>query len=88
MPEYIERDKALDEFEKWIETTDVLPKGTSYYYECRGCIEDAPAADVEPVVRCVECKHLYFKDMFAYCPYMIGRCLPDGYCYHGERRDK
>lgn len=49
MPEYIERDKALEEFDAWIDSTGALPKGTSYYYECKGCIEEVPAADVEPV---------------------------------------
>lgn len=49
MTEYIERDKALEEYDAWIESTGALPKGTSYYYECRGCIEEVPAADVEPV---------------------------------------
>lgn len=50
MAEYIERDKALEEFDEWAECTGVLPKGTAYYAECRGCIEDVPAADVAPVV--------------------------------------
>lgn len=88
MSEYIERNKALEEFEKWIETTGVLPKGTSYYYECRGRIEDVPAADVEPVVHCVNCEHRYFKDMSAYCPYIVGPCSPDAFCSYGKlRRD-
>lgn len=49
MTEYIERDKALEEYDAWIESTGALPKGTSYYYECRGCIEEVPAADVAQV---------------------------------------
>lgn len=50
MPEFIEREKALNDFDEWIETTGALPKGTSYYHECRACIEDVPAADVVEVV--------------------------------------
>ena len=46
MDEYIKRETALELFEEWIEATGALPKGTSYYYECRGCIEDAPAEEV------------------------------------------
>lgn len=49
MVEYIDRDKALEEFDAWVESTGVLPRGTSYYAEARGCIECVPAADVEPV---------------------------------------
>lgn len=49
MDEYINRDKALEEFDAWVESTGVLPKGTSYYAEARGCIECVPAVDVEPV---------------------------------------
>lgn len=50
MAEYIKREKALNDFDEWIETTGALPKGTSYYHECRACIEDVPAADVVEVV--------------------------------------
>ena len=46
MCEYIEREKALEDFDKWIDETGAIPKGTSYYYECRACIEDVPSADV------------------------------------------
>lgn len=49
MAEYIDRDKALKEFDAWVESTGALSKGTSYYAEARGCIECVPAADVEPV---------------------------------------
>lgn len=51
-------------------------------------IKEAVTPSAEPIVRCVECKHLYFKDMSGYCPHMIGPCGPDGFCHYGERRDK
>ena len=33
--------KALNQFDKWIDSTGALAKGTSWYYEAQGCIEDA-----------------------------------------------
>jgi hypothetical protein len=33
--------QALNVYNKWIDTTGALCKGTSYYYEAQGCIEDA-----------------------------------------------
>ena len=49
MADYIKRETALELFDEWVEATCALQKGTSYYYECRGCIEDAPAEKVYPV---------------------------------------
>jgi hypothetical protein len=33
--------QALNNFDKWIDSTGALGKGTSYYFEAQGCIEDA-----------------------------------------------
>lgn len=33
--------QALNVFDKWVDATGVVPKGTSYYYEMQACIEDA-----------------------------------------------
>ena len=33
--------QALNVFDNWIDATGAIPKGTSYYYEAQGCIEDA-----------------------------------------------
>lgn len=33
--------KALDNFHTWNDATGCFTKGTSYYYECQGVIEDA-----------------------------------------------
>lgn len=33
--------KALDNFDNWNDSTGIITKGTSYYYEIQGCIEDA-----------------------------------------------
>jgi len=33
--------QALNVFDNWNDTTGAIPKGTSWYYECQSCIEDA-----------------------------------------------
>jgi hypothetical protein len=33
--------RALNILDKWIDVTGVMPRGTSYYYELQGVIEDA-----------------------------------------------
>ena len=50
--EYISREAAIEEIDKWLDTvgTALVGKGLSYYGELIGCIEDARAADVAPVV--------------------------------------
>lgn len=56
--EYIRRDDAIEEINKWLDFvgTALVGKGMSYYGELIGCIEDTPAADVAPVVRCKDCE--------------------------------
>ena len=79
--EYISREAAIEEIDKWLDTvgTALVGKGLSYYGELIGCIEDAPAADVVPVVRCKDC---IFR--------IEGRCFsrrslvePDNFCSWG-----
>lgn len=50
--EYISREAAIEEIDKWLDTvgTALVGKGMSYYGELIGCIEDARAADVAEVV--------------------------------------
>ena len=99
MAEYIRREDALEAFDEWIETTGAIPKGTSYYHECRGCIEDAPAADVAPVVHGrweltefwkYENKHsiLYKTNRCSLCHYDVSSRLSYNYCPNcGARMD-
>ena len=49
-------------------------------------IDKEPTADVVPVVRCKNCKHLMFSDCYGECSrgYM-GIVSPDDYCSYGER---
>ena len=55
--EYISREAAIEEIDKWLDTvgTALVGKGMSYYGELIGCIEDARTADVAEVVRCRDC---------------------------------
>ena len=74
--EYISRDAAIEEIDKWLDTvgTALVGKGMSYYGELIGCIEDARTADVAEVVRCKDCK--YYRNH------------PNGLCYlHTEPKE-
>ena len=50
--EYISREAAIKEIDKWLDSvgTALVGKGLSYYGELIGCIEDARAANVAEVV--------------------------------------
>ena len=52
MADYISREAAIEEIDKWLDTvgTALVGKGLSYYGELIGCIEDARDADVAEVV--------------------------------------
>jgi len=67
---------------------------------CRACdigdiisdIENSPAADVEPVVRCRDCKKYekveYYPDGYKMCCRLLRAEMPDnGYCSFGERKE-
>lgn len=46
-------------------------------------------ADVTEVVRCKDCKHLMFSDMYGECSQAsMGIVRPDDFCSYGERKDK
>lgn len=49
---------------------------------------DIIKADVVPVVRCCDCKHLMFSDCYGECSkgYM-GIVSPNDYCSYGEREE-
>lgn len=60
------------------------------------CIEQAPAVDAVPVVRCGECKHLNVvnrKELYAHCPKTNTVFLPfeldtrEHFCSLGERKE-
>lgn len=56
MNELVRRADVQDEIDRWLDSvgTIMVGKGLSSYGELIGCVEDAPAADVEPVQHCGE----------------------------------
>ena len=49
--EYIEREKVIDEIDKWLDSVGYVTvgKGLTSYGELIGCLEDTPTADVVEV---------------------------------------
>lgn len=51
--------------------------------------DECPAADVAEVVRCKDCKHFRFSDMYGECSQAHVRLVkPDGFCSYGERKEE
>ena len=85
MDEFISREATIKHIKK------VYCVGCNSYngVRCRACgtgdaidiIEDAPAADVAPVVRCKDCKHRYSD---SWCEYVDD---DNFYCAYGERKE-
>ena len=51
-------------------------------------VEDTPTAEVVEVVRCKDCKHLMFSDMYGECSQAhMGIVRPDDFCSYGERKE-
>ena len=83
MAEYIEREAVLHKMKM-----DIRPPFA--------VVRDFPAADVAPVVRCKECKHLNVvnrKELYAHCPKTNTVFLPfeldtrEHFCSLGERKE-
>lgn len=81
MADLIERDALYDNRYKYSSGQAHKAYGIAIDDVC-----DAPAVDAVPVVRCKDCRYLYFKDMSAYCPHSVSACRPDNFCSCGERR--
>lgn len=73
MAEYIEREAFLD-----------YMKGTSRYFNVKFDIENFPAADVAPVVRCKGCKHYLGLAECEFEGHFSGGT--DYFCADGERK--
>ena len=94
MVEYIEREAISEEIRKYYYKN---PPNSSYEEgfdrgldRAQRAILDAPAADVEPVVRCRECKHCDPENY--HCDHPMGtaaplRRKPDDFCSYGERKE-
>lgn len=76
MAEYIDKQAFLDHM-----------MGTSRYFDVKFDIENFPAADVVPVVRCSDCKYCICNhDEHIRCSNSIGLIRPayNAYCCYGE----
>ena len=89
---YIEREKAIDEIDKWLDSVGYVTvgKGLTSYGELIGCLEDTPAADAVEVVRCKDCKHCDPENR--HCDHYMGTVFPvsredNDFCSYGERKD-
>lgn len=77
MAEYIEREALLEKMKNWHEKISLVT-----------CVNSIPTADVVPVVRCKDCKHLMFSDFYGECVVgHLGIVKPDDFCSYGERKD-
>lgn len=67
---YIEREKAIDEIDKWLDSVGYVTvgKGLTSYGELIGCLEDTPTADV------VEVRHGQWQKH-----YKSGTTVSDGF---------
>jgi hypothetical protein len=72
MPEYIEREAALE-----------AAKKSHLYFDLKPIINSIPTADVRPVVTCGECIHRHDPRRQS----CIGR-RPDFFCADGEKREE
>ena len=73
MAEYIEREKAKSLLH------------IEYAYAAEQLLDEIPAADVAPVVRCKDCKHK-FGGSCILCGFQKRK--PDDFCSYGERKGK
>ena len=59
--------------------------------DCLTEVYEAPTVDAVPVVRCRECKHRKYDDIFGmlwcYLDSCTKRVKPDDFCSHGERKE-
>lgn len=72
MAEYIDREKAKSLLH------------IEYAYAAEQLLDEIPAADVAPVVRCKDCKH-EFGGSCIICGFQKRK--PDDFCSYGERKE-
>ena len=72
MAEYIEREKAKSLLH------------IEYAYAAEQLLDEIPAADVAPVVRCKDCKH-EFGGSCIICGFQKRK--PEDFCSYGERKE-
>lgn len=104
MDDLISRTAAIDALGErpynWTDTDAEIAE-MSVWEMHKAAIENVPAVDAAPVVRCKDCKYFETKDIWAdfgkvpilvsdvpTCHRWEGECKtsPDGYCFLGKRR--
>lgn len=86
MDEYINREKTKRELSEWcisLNSPHLLSRDDTMFL-----LDNIPAADVAPVVRCKDCKHHY--DCGVHFCDRLGMDCPDDsdfFCSYGERKD-
>lgn len=86
MAEYINREKTKRELSEWcisLNSPHLLSRDDTMFL-----LDNIPAADVAPVVRCKDCKHHY--DCGVHFCDRLGMDCPDDsdfFCSYGERKD-
>lgn len=84
MATYIEREtyrNRLADLESWCQ--DLRKPGLKQALEM---LDEVPAADVAPVVRCKNCRS-YNKPKTGWCEVHLDREHPNDFCSYGERKD-
>ena len=79
MPEYIEREAVIDLITRRYENPEI----------CTQEINSIPTANVAPVVRCMDCKHLVAANVngkgIPTCRVSGMEVAPDEFCSRGEK---
>lgn len=90
MDEYIRKQDAVEALDGKIivighKNADAV---LQYMKDISNKIKSLPPADVAPVVRCKNCKHHAYDEIFScyWCEYpgMVRETTPDGFCEKGE----
>ena len=83
MSEYIRREDALDAFNRAVQDVGILDAD-----DIETVFGMLSSADVVPVVRCKNCKHHAYDEIFScyWCEYpgRVRDTTPDGFCEKGE----
>lgn len=85
MAEYIERGTGVSIFRAKANMA-VLMDAAPYFEKAAQMLEQLPAADVAPVVRCKNCRS-YNKPKTGWCEVHLDREHPDDFCGYGEQKD-
>lgn len=81
----IDADKVKFKFPYGIDHNGILMVP---YNSCKCSLDNAPAVDAVPVVRCRDCKHMRRDNVGVFCKVWHGYngCGADGFCNYGEKR--